>query len=94
MASESDPQTVEGEKDQLYNITKAKEKLQLCLFNTDFSPDFKLILLKKLEELSLASITKNELLLHKEHLMTFSNNFERFDIKDLLSTQYLSLIHI
>ena len=88
MASESDPQTVEGEKDQLYYITKAKEKLQLCLFNTDFSPDFKLILLKKLEELLLSSIIEKKLRSHKEHLINFTNDFQRFNVNDLPSSKF------
>ena len=52
MASESDPQTVEGEKDQLYYITKAKEKLRICLMNADHSPEFKQTLMEQLQELT------------------------------------------
>ena len=52
MASESDPETVEGEKDHLYYITKAKEKLRICLMNADHSPEFKQTLMEQLKELT------------------------------------------
>jgi len=52
MASDSDTQTVDGEKDHLYYITKAKEKLQVCLSNANHSPEFKQSIYEQLQELT------------------------------------------
>ena len=54
LASESDLDTVNGEKDHLYYTTKAKEKLNLCIRNADHSPEFKATLLDHLHEMEQA----------------------------------------
>eukprot|EP00111_Clytia_hemisphaerica_P016843 TCONS_00049944-protein len=52
MASDTDPQTVEGEKDHLYYMTKAKEKLQICLLNAEHTPEFKQTIFEQMQELA------------------------------------------
>ncbi|XP_065682219.1 E3 SUMO-protein ligase RanBP2 isoform X2 [Hydra vulgaris] len=53
LAAQSDLETFEGEKDYLYYVTKAKEKLSICISNADHSSELKQSLIKQLQDLQL-----------------------------------------
>ena len=71
MASVCDTGTFDGEKDLLYYMTKAKEKLSVCISNAEHSPDLKQNLIKQLQDLQLldkAPVSKKSLVFQRQSI--------------------------
>ena len=79
---------MQGEKDRLYYLTKAKDKLAICINNSNHSPEFKQSLIKQLQELQNMTASRTGITPKSKKCLDFQAPMPEIDVGIDESTMY------